>query len=252
MREVRIGAISDVHLVREDPAQIRAMIREVNHRADVLCVCGDMTTHGMPEQMRAFCGTLADVDCPIVAVLGNHDHQSGAATELGDILRERGIHLLDGTSVVIDGVGFVGVKGFGGGFGDHLLEPFGEAINKEYAGEAMNEATKLRQALEEVDAGYIAVLLHYAPIAATLRGEPDHIYPFLGSERLLAPIEAHGVDVVFHGHAHGGSPRGRTPAGIPVFNVAYPVMRASGERCRIWAARPGGPAVGTIPQRGEP
>ncbi len=238
MREVRIGAISDVHLVREDPAEIRAMIREVNDRADVLCVCGDMTTHGTPEQMRAFCDTLAGVDCPIVAVLGNHDFQAGAVPKLAEILRKRGIHLLDGTSVVIHGIGFVGTKGFGGGFGDHLLDPFGEPINKEYAGESINEAAKLRRALEDLDAGYVAVLLHYAPIAETLTGEPHHIYPFLGSERLLAPIEAHPVDVVFHGHAHGGSPRAQTPAGIPVFNVAYPVLRASGERCRIWTAHP--------------
>ena len=239
MREVRIGAISDVHLVREDPAEIRAMVREVNHRSDVLCVCGDMTTHGTPEQMRAFCATLADVDCPIVAVLGNHDYHSGAVPELSEILHERGIHLLDGTSVVIRGVGFVGVKGFGGGFGDHLLDAFGEQIDKEYAGEAINEAGKLQQALEELDAAYVAVPLHYAPILETLRGEPHHIYPFLGSERLLAPIDAHRVNVVFHGHAHGGSPRGHTPAGIPVFNVAYPVMQASGERCRVWPAQLG-------------
>ena len=248
MREVRIGALSVVHLVREDAAEIRAAIREVNRHADVLCVCGDMTTHGTPEQMRAFCGTLADVDCPIVAVLGNHDCHLGAEAELTEMLRERGIHLLDGTSIVIEGVGFVGVKGFGGGFGDHLLEPFGERINKEYAGEAINEATKLRRALKALDAMYTAVVLHYAPIPDTLRGEPHHIYPFLGSERLLDPIEAHGADVVFHGHAHGGSPHGRTPAGIPVFNVAYPVLRASGERCRIWTARlPQTTATGSHP-----
>jgi Icc-related predicted phosphoesterase len=231
VRRVRIGAISDVHLVREDLAEIRAMIREVNQRADVLCVCGDMTTHGTAEQMRAFCGALADVDCPVVAVLGNHDCYSGAEAELGEILRERGIHLLDASSVVIDGVGFAGVKGFGGGFGDHLLDPFGEGINKEYAGEAINEATRLRRALAGLGAEYTVVVLHYAPIPDTLRGEPHAIYPFLGS--------------------HGGSPHGRTPAGIPVFNVAYPVMKASGERCRIWTAAPDGAAGERTYQGGE-
>lgn len=251
MSEVRIGAVSDVHLVRNDPAEIRAMIGEVNRRADVLCVCGDMTTHSTPEQMRAFCNTLADVDCPIVAVLGNHDCHSGAEGELSEILRERGIHLLDGTSVVIAGVGFAGVKGFGGGFGDHLLEPFGEQINKEYAGEAINEATKLRHALKTLDAMYTVVVLHYAPIPDTLRGEPHHVYPFLGSERLLDPIEAHGADLVFHGHAHAGSPHGRTLAGIPVFNVAHPGLQTSGDRCRIWEAHLGGAAAGNIRQGGE-
>ncbi len=236
VRSVNIGAISDVHLLRNDREEIRAFIDEVNRRADVLCVCGDMTTHGTPEQMRAFCDTLRDVDSPIVAVLGNHDCHSGAAAELGEILGERGIHLLDGTSVVIGGVGFAGVKGFGGGFGDHLLDPFGEEINKEYAGEAMNEAAKLSRALQELDTRYKVVLLHYSPIPETIRGEPAHVFPFMGTSRLSEPIEQYGVDVVFHGHAHQGQPRGRTPGGIPVFNVAFPVLCRAGIRCRVWTA----------------
>ncbi|HEX6398999.1 MAG TPA: metallophosphoesterase, partial [Actinomycetota bacterium] len=37
--------------------------------------------------------------------------------------------------------------------------------------------------------------------------------------------DAHGVDLVLHGHAHRGVERGRTPGGIPVRNVAQAVLQ---------------------------
>lgn len=234
---LRIGAVSDVHLIRNDAREVRRLINDVNDRADVLCVCGDMTTHGTPNQMRAFCGTLRDVECPIVAVLGNHDHHSGQVDELGRILRDRGIHLLDGESVVIGGVGFAGTKGFGGGFGDHCLDSFGEEMNRAYAAEAIDESRKLDAALETLASGPRVALLHYAPIPDTVRNESREIFPFLGSSRLLEPIERHGVDVVFHGHAHRGPVRGSTPSGIPVFNVAYPAIKEAGEICIVWTVQ---------------
>jgi uncharacterized protein len=67
------------------------------------------------------------------------------------------------------------------------------------------------------------VLLHYAPIAETLAGEPPGIRAFLGSERLAAPIAAHRPDIVLHGHAHGGSFEGCIGT-VPVYNVAVHVI----------------------------
>jgi Icc-related predicted phosphoesterase len=64
------------------------------------------------------------------------------------------------------------------------------------------------------------VLLHYAPIMETVMGEPEQIFPFLGNDRLLEPIDRFKAAVVFHGHAHHGTFAGRTPAGVPVFNVS--------------------------------
>jgi Icc-related predicted phosphoesterase len=67
-------------------------------------------------------------------------------------------------------------------------------------------------------------MLHYAPIAATVVGESLEIYPFLGSSRLEEPLNRYEVSAVFHGHAHAGQPEGRTSAGVPVYNVAQPVL----------------------------
>jgi Icc-related predicted phosphoesterase len=163
-----------------------------------------------------------------VTVLGNHDYENGEADRIKQVLGEHHVGVLDGDGTVIEGVGFAGVKGFAGGFGRGSLGAFGEPILKAFVQEAVDEALKLENALRTVHAPVKVVLLHYSPIADTLIGEPESIFPFLGSSRLLPPIEEMEAAVVFHGHAHTGVLEGRTPAGVPVFNVAHPVLLAAG------------------------
>jgi hypothetical protein len=55
------------------------------------------------------------------------------------------------------------------------------------------------------------VVLHYAPVAATVEGEPKEIFPFLGSSRLAETIDRFGVSTVLHGHAHLGTYAAATP-----------------------------------------
>src|SRR5262249_21768790 len=142
-----------------------------------------------------------------------------------DVLCQAGVKVLDGETVEIQGVGFVGVKGFGGGFGRRLLEPWGEAVVKSFVHAAVDEALKLERALGRLRTPQRVALLHYAPIEAPVEGEPREIFPFLGSSRLEEPLNRHRATVVFHGHAHRGAPEGRTSTGIPVFNVALPALR---------------------------
>lgn len=237
-RSVRIAAVGDLHFDGTSPGALRRLFADVTREADILALLGDLTTHGEPEQVRAFVEELEGVDMPIVAVLGNHDHEAGRADEVCDVLSDRGVHVLDGGHVVIQGVGFAGVKGFGGGFGRGALGPFGEKLYKEFVQAAIDESLKLETALRKLDAETRVALLHYAPIPDTLRGEPEVIFPFLGSSRLLPPIETYRPDVVFHGHAHIGSPEGKTPSGIPVYNVAASLLQRTTRRpFRIWTAR---------------
>jgi Icc-related predicted phosphoesterase len=236
-RKVRVAAVADLHLDGNRPGAYREMFARIDREADVLAVCGDLTTHGEPGQARAFVDELEGVDIPVVAVLGNHDCESGRTDEVVEVLRGRGIRVLDGDPVVIEGVGFAGVKGFGGGFGRGSLGAFGEPLFKAFVQEAIDESLKLETALRKLDTPSKVVLLHYAPITETLHGEPEVIYPFLGSSRLLPPIETYGADVVFHGHAHIGSPEGCTPSGVPVYNVAHALlMRRYKRPYRIWEA----------------
>jgi Icc-related predicted phosphoesterase len=234
-RQVRIAAVADIHFDGSRHGSLRDLFADVNHSADVLALCGDLTTHGRPEQMRAFVDELAGVEVPIVAVLGNHDCESNAEAECTDILCDAGVIVLNGTHTVIEGVGFAGTKGFAGGFGRGALGPFGEQLMKDFVNAAVEEALNLEKALHQLGSESKVVLLHYAPIADTIVGEPEVIFPFLGSSRLLPPLESLGAAVVFHGHAHHGTPEGRTPGGIPVYNVAYPLLLQHDMRFRLVA-----------------
>ena len=93
---------------------------------------------------------------------------------------------------------------------------------------AIDESLKLERALSQLRTPKRVVVLHYAPVGATVIGEPPEIYPYLGSSRLGEVIDRHGADLVVHGHAHGGSPEGKTTAGCPVYNVAMGINQAQG------------------------
>jgi Icc-related predicted phosphoesterase len=164
-----------------------------------------------------------------VAVLGNHDYECGCVDEVARILRQAGVKLLDGTSCEIEGVGFVGVKGFGGGFGRRMLGSFGEPAIKGFVAESVTEAMRLENAMRGVRKGRTVVVLHYAPIAETVEGEPPEIFPFLGSSRLAETIDRFQVSAIVHGHAHRGTYEGRTPGGAPVYNVARHIPKPTGK-----------------------
>lgn len=231
----RIAAVGDFHCdARTRSDALAEAMRQASEEADVLLLLGDMTTHGLTDQAEAFAWHLQDVSIPMLAVLGNHDHETGSVEELSAVLEEAGVQVLDGDAVTLGEVGFAGTKGFAGGFAPHMLTPFGEAAVKAFVDAGVQEELKLERALAGLTAPTKVVLLHYLPHPSTLGREPETIWPFLGSSRLLAPIEAAGVNVVFHGHAHLGAPEGRTPGGVPLFNVALPVLQAEGMCYRIW------------------
>ena len=233
-RTVAIAAVGDLHFDPARRGELSDLFEHVNRSADVLALTGDLTTHGSPEEMEAFLEESRALDVPVVTVLGNHEHEGGELDRLCAMLSEKGIKVLDGTATVIEGVGFAGAKGFGGGFGPHALAPFGEELMKAFVREAIDESLKLERALRELeDVEHRVVLLHYAPVDGTVQGEPEQIYPFLGSSRLLHPIDTLGADVVLHGHAHHGSYRGVTPGGIPVFNVARHVLQVEGLKVHV-------------------
>src|SRR5262249_44827783 len=194
--------------------------------ADILVLCGDLTDYGLPDEARAVAREMAaSLKMPAVAVLGNHDFESGQQDEVRRIFSDAGVIMLDGDSTEILGIGFAGVKGFAGGFGRHALGPWGEDIIKNFVREAVNEALKLESALARLRGDVLVAVLHYSPILATVVGEPPEILPFLGCSRLEEPLNRFPVTAVFHGHAHHGRPEGRTTKEVPVFNVSLSLMR---------------------------
>jgi Icc-related predicted phosphoesterase len=189
-------------------------------------LCGDLTDFGLPEEAQVLAKELTtSLKIPIVAVLGNHDFESGRVEEVQAILSEAGVKVLDGDNYEVHGLGFAGVKGFAGGFGERALEPWGEESIKRFVHEAIDEALKLERAISRLQTAQRLVVLHYSPIQATVEGEPPEIFPFLGSSRLEEPLNRYPVTAIFHGHAHHGSPDGRTQRDVPVYNVALPLLR---------------------------
>jgi Icc-related predicted phosphoesterase len=224
---VRLAALSDIHYSKSSQGSMAALFADIAENADVLVLCGDLTDYGLAEEARILAKDLAPVKIPVVAVLGNHDFEAGAEHEIAEILTDIGVHMLDGDAWEYRGVGFAGVRGFCGGFGRGALGPWGEKIIKDFVHEAVQEALKLESALARLTAEQRIVLMHYAPIRETVEGEPLEIYPFLGSSRLEDPISRFDVLAVFHGHAHKGTPEGKTQTGIPVFNVAHSVLKVA-------------------------
>ena len=224
---LRIAAISDIHYGKNSAGSMGQLFSQIAETADILLICGDLTDYGLAEEARVLIADLQSIKIPIVAVLGNHDLESEQEKELTEVLTRAGVRMLDGDTFEYRGVGFAGIRGFCGGFGRGALGPWGERVIKDFVNEAVQEALKLESALQKLQTEHKVVLMHYAPIRQTVEGEPPEIFAFLGSSRLEEPLTRLGATAVFHGHAHRGAPEGTTSNGIPVFNVAYAVLKAS-------------------------
>jgi Icc-related predicted phosphoesterase len=225
---VRVAAVADLHCGKGSQGALQPLFTRIAESADVVVMCGDLTDYGLPEEARVLAREVSGVlKVPIVGVFGNHDYESGHAEEVCRILGDAGIRILDGDSIEIAGLGFAGVKGFAGGFGDRALQSWGEPVLKQFVREAVEEALKLEGALARLRTPKRIAVLHYSPIRATVETEPAEILPFLGSSRLEDPINRYSAALVVHGHSHHGAPEGRTATGVPVYNVSLPMLRAT-------------------------
>jgi Icc-related predicted phosphoesterase len=231
-KKVRLAAVGDIHVKETDQGKWADFFRAASRDADILVLAGDLTDTGHLHEAEVLKEELKACTIPVVAVLGNHDFERDQQKTIKKMLESEHIHVLDGEAVVLQNIGFAGVKGFGGGFDRYMLSMFGEQGMKDFVQEAVDEALKLDRALAHLENSYEnlkkVVITHFAPIKETVIGEPVEIFPFLGSSRLVEPINRRQVEVVFHGHAHVGTFAGTTSAGVKVFNVARPILMRSG------------------------
>jgi Icc-related predicted phosphoesterase len=224
---VRFAIVGDIHVTKDAAGTLRGFFAQASAAADALLLCGDLTDYGTAEEAKVLAEELGAVAVPIVAVLGNHDFESGTPQTVSETLVRAGVHVLDGEACEIEGVGIAGAKGFAGGFGRGSLGAWGEPAIKQFVQEALHEAMKLESALAKLRTPRRIALLHYSPIVGTVAGEPVEIFPFLGSSRLEEPLLRYPVDAVFHGHAHRGTLEGKTVNGVPVYNVSKPLLQRS-------------------------
>jgi len=225
---LRIAATADLHVKKTSAGLLQPLFAKASETADVLLMCGDLTDYGAPEEAKILAREItSSLRIPVIAVLGNHDYETGKQDEIAKIMTDAGVTMLDGDAHEIQGVGFAGTKGFGGGFGRRSLGAWGEEILKKFVHETIEEALKLEAALARLRTPQKIAVLHYSPIAATVVGEPPEIMAFLGSSRLEEPIDRYRVTTVFHGHAHHGALEGRTKGNAQVYNVAVPLLVAN-------------------------
>src|SRR5579863_6625886 len=168
---MRIAAVADLHFSPQVHDKVRDYMNRVREEADVLVLGGDLTNFGRPEEMESLLNVIVRLRIPTIAVLGNHDYESGRAADLMKMMTEAGIKVLDGTAYERDGVGFAGTKGFPGGFGRGALTAFGEPEVKQFVQASIDEALKLERAMAQLRAPKRIVVIHYSPIAATVQGE---------------------------------------------------------------------------------
>jgi Icc-related predicted phosphoesterase len=223
-----LAAVGDLHVTEASEHRYRDMFAEISEAADVLALCGDLTNFGKLHEAEILAEDLRACTIPCVGVLGNHDYECGEHEEVARILHAAGVTILAEQAVIVEGVGFAGVKGFLGGFGRGELGAFGEAPIKAFVDAALDEVRKLENALRSLKTERSVAVLHYSPVVDTLEGEPLEIYPFLGCSRLADAIDRFDhVAAVVHGHAHRGRHRGSTPRGTPVYNCATMVAEAA-------------------------
>lgn len=224
---IRIAAAGDVHASEAIRDRVESAFGRIEDEADVVLLAGDLTTTGEPEQAVVLADACRGLSIPVFAVLGNHDVHAGRGDEVGAVLSDAGIRVLERSSATCEvagmEVGVVGTKGFVGGFPGSVLPDFGEPLLRDVYAETTHDAEAIARGLREiVHCDVRIVLLHYAPVEATVMGEPAGIHVLLGSDRLATPIAECGADLVVHGHAHAGSFAGCIGQ-IPVYNVAVHV-----------------------------
>jgi len=223
---MRIAATADLHFSASRLSALHDQLSRVRDEADVLVLAGDLTNYGQPDEMEPLLNVVVRSRVPTIAVLGNHDYESGKQTELMRMMATAGLKVLDGTAYERDGVGFAGTKGFVGGFGRGMLTAFGELEVKQFVQASIDEALKLERAMAQLRTPKRVVVVHYSPIPGTVQGEAAEIFPFMGTTRLAEVVDRHGADLVLHGHAHHGKLEGKTIGGSPVYNVAITLLQA--------------------------
>ena len=226
---IRIAAVGDIHVAEDSHGRLKPHWSKLDQHADVLLLAGDLTNLGNAAQAEVLVDELRDVPVPVIAVLGNHDYHADDPRAVRDALEGIGVTVLDGESVTLElagcRLGIAGAKGFGGGFAGACGHRFGEYEMKAFMELTEREAHRLEENLRALRADYRIALMHYAPVKDTLAGERLEIYPFLGAYQLGEALDRAGADLALHGHAHHGAEKGVTPGGIPVRNVAMPLIK---------------------------
>jgi len=162
---LRIAHLTDQHFGRVTPhaVQLAAVELANEQKPDLVVITGDFVCHSQAflDQLES---TLKLLDAPIIGVLGNHDHWSGASA-VRKALRKAGVEVLDNAHTIVT-------------LRNQQLQVVG--IDDAYTGHADPE-----QAVKGLRHDLPTIGLSHIP------EEADHLWEL-------------GVPLVFSGHTHAG------------------------------------------------
>ena len=216
-------------------------------RADVVLLCGDLTDYGPPDEARVLGAELRRRPCPWWPCSATTTSSPARWRRSRRSSTRPACTVLDGEAWEREGVGFAGAKGFGGGFGERALAPWGEPAMKHFVQEAIDGGAEARVGPGPAPHAPRVALLHYAPIAARWRASRSR------SSRSWARAASRSRSTAIPSTRSStatptaGRPRGAPRAGVPVYNVACPscatvrrIWASSSSTSRRWTPRAGG------------
>jgi predicted MPP superfamily phosphohydrolase len=83
---MRIAAIADIHCNTTSHDLVRSLFAQMAQRADIVLLCGDLVDYGLPEEAAVLAKEISSLKIPTLAVLGNHEYESGKEDEVRRIL----------------------------------------------------------------------------------------------------------------------------------------------------------------------
>ena len=88
---MRIAATADLHFTPARFSALHDQLNRVRDEADVFVLAGDLTNYGRPDEMEPLLNVLVRLRVPTIAVLGNHDNESGREGDLMRMLSQEGV-----------------------------------------------------------------------------------------------------------------------------------------------------------------
>ncbi len=102
---MRIAARADLHCNKNSHDTLRSIFFRISESADVVLLCGDSIDYGCRRSGDFRKSQSPQLKIPILAVLGNHEFESGKQDEVTRIWTDAGVVILDGDAHEIPGVG---------------------------------------------------------------------------------------------------------------------------------------------------
>ncbi|OYT47973.1 MAG: metallophosphoesterase [Desulfurococcales archaeon ex4484_42] len=225
MPTVRFCAVGDIHGTRYFSIFKASLKSIVGFKPDAFILAGDLVDEGKVDDLEYIIREIKSKfpSVPIFAVFGNEEYHELEAefvnryTEVIWLNDTPALYYINGVKV-----GLIGTRGAL----DKLT--FWQRKHKPELEITYRERPKLiKSMIKELRryADIIILVSHYAPVFITVKGEPEKVYPYMGSREMERVIREVKPDIVIHAHAHNARIVDAVVDGVKVYNVSLPARK---------------------------